>query len=135
ILLKQQGYTSVAIHGDEKEFWNRDRAFKSLGFDKYISEEQFQFNETEGMGILDEDMFDQSIIEIEKLKEPFNFFAITITSHMPFNLSENLRTLDLEGDENTVGYLQSIHYTDKVFGEFYNNLKEKGRITIRRYLL
>jgi len=126
ILLKQQGYTSVAIHGDEKEFWNRDRAFKSLGFDKYISEEQFQFNETEGMGILDEDMFDQSILEIEKLKEPFNFFAITITSHMPFNLSENLRTLDLEGDENTVGYLQSIHYTDKVFGEFYNNLKEKG---------
>jgi phosphoglycerol transferase MdoB-like AlkP superfamily enzyme len=124
--LNQQGYTSVAIHGDEKEFWNRDRAFESMGFDKYISEEQFQYNETEGLGILDEDMFDQSILEIEKLKEPFYFFAITITSHMPFDLSDNLRELDLEGDEYTEGYLQSLYYTDKAFGEFYNNLKEKG---------
>jgi len=126
-LLKEQGYATISIHGDDRDYWNRERAFKSIGFDKYISEEEFDHKEKHGMGVLDKDFFNQSILEISKLKEPYYIFMMTITSHMPFNLPEELRELNIENDnEYTNGYLQSIHYTDKVFGEFYSKLKENG---------
>ncbi|MHC1721433.1 MAG: LTA synthase family protein [Clostridiaceae bacterium] len=126
LLLKDYGYNSIAIHGDNKEFWNRDRVFKSIGFDNYVSEEQFQYTDKGGMGILDKDLFSQSLLEIDKIKEPFNIFIITLTSHIPFNISNNLRYMNLSGNDYTTNYLQSIHYTDLAIGEFYNNLKQKG---------
>lgn len=124
-LLHEQGYASAAIHGDDKEFWNRDKVFPAMGFDKYIDEEQFDDKSSGGMGVLDQSLFNQSIKEIKKLKEPYNMFIITLTSHMPFTIGKEIQYLDLPNDDVTSDYLQSIYYTDKVFGEFYNQLKEE----------
>lgn len=125
-ILNNIGYTSIAIHGDDKEFWNRDKAFRAIGFDRYIAEDEFVFNKTGGMGILDEDLFLQTYLEIEKLNCPYYLFVITLTSHMPFDLTEDLRNLDIPNNDYTSDYLQSINYTDKVFGEFYEKLKANG---------
>ena len=125
-LLNAQGYTSVAIHGDNKEFWNRNRVFPALGFDKYIAGDGFENKTFGGMGILDESLFTQSITEIEKIKEPFYFYIITLTSHMPFDSAQNIGCLALPNDDESSGYLQTINYTDKVFGEFYKRLAQKG---------
>lgn len=125
-LMHDLGYTSIAIHGDDKKFWNRDLVFRVFGFDKYIDEEQFADKSSAGMGILDGSLFSQALAEIKKLSEPYNVFIITLTSHMPFKLNEEIKYLDLPGDDMTNTYLQSIHYTDKVFGDFYNQLKAEG---------
>ena len=125
-LLHEEGYTSIAIHGDNKEFWNRNQVFPFLGFDKFIDEEQFNDKRSIGLGILDESLFTQSISEIKKLKEPYNILIITITSHVPFVLDEKDQHLNLPNNNETSAYLQSIHYTDKVFGEFYDKLKVEG---------
>jgi phosphoglycerol transferase MdoB-like AlkP superfamily enzyme len=125
-LLYEQGYTSIAIHGDDKKFWNRDRVFAAFGFDKYISEEQFTDKDAVGMGISDRSLFFQSLTEIKKLPEPFNVFIITLTSHMPFKLNKEIRYLNLPDNDISEAYLQSIHYTDNVFGEFYNQLQAEG---------
>lgn len=125
-LLHEKGYTSVAIHGDNKEFWNRDQVFPFLGFDGFIDEKQFKDKSSIGMGISDESLFLQSILEIKKLEEPYNLFIITLTSHVPFDLNEENRYLDLPNDDETSSYLQSIHYTDKVFGDFYDKLEAEG---------
>ncbi len=61
-VLKEYGYTSMAIHGDYKEFWNRDIVYKALGFDDYISEEEFHYKGIEGMGIKDEDLFSETLL-------------------------------------------------------------------------
>lgn len=125
-LLHKEGYTSIALHGDDKEFWNRDRVFPVLGFDRFIDEEQFDDKSFIGMGISDKSLFSQSISEIKKLKEPYNILIITLTSHMPFILKEENRYLDLPNGDITSAYLQSVHYTDKVFGEFYDQLEKEG---------
>ncbi|MBQ1263457.1 MAG: sulfatase-like hydrolase/transferase, partial [Oscillospiraceae bacterium] len=39
--LKELGYNTVAIHSYGKQFWNRDVAYPNMGFDKFISEEDF----------------------------------------------------------------------------------------------
>ncbi|MGB5824029.1 MAG: LTA synthase family protein, partial [Proteocatella sp.] len=125
-LLNDQGYISIAIHGDNKEFWNRDWVFPTLGFNKYIDEDQFDDKNLVGMGISDESLFKQLIKEIKKLQEPYNIFIITLTSHMPFTINKEIQYLDLPNDDVSSDYLQSIHYTDNVLGEFYNQLEHDG---------
>lgn len=125
-MLKGYGYTSMAVHGDYKQFWNRDVVYKTIDFDIFISEEKFQYKDIEGMGIKDEDLFSQTILEMGKLKPPFNLFLITLTSHMPFDISKDLRDPNLPYTDESDKYLQSIHYMDKSFGEFYEILKKKG---------
>jgi len=125
-LLKQDGYETMTIHGDEAKFWNRDVVYPNLGIDKYVDESLFEDKRYSGLGILDESLFDQSLKEIKKTDSPFYSYIMTVTSHTPFNLEEEYRFLGIPGDDADAGYLESIHYTDHYLGEFYDSLKEKG---------
>ncbi|MEL4106620.1 LTA synthase family protein [Oscillospiraceae bacterium WX1] len=125
-LVKKEGYTAVAIHGDVKTFWNRDVAYPNLGFDDYIGEDDFDNKESTGLGILDASLFTQSVKEIEGLKNPYLLFAITITSHVPFTIEAQDQTLTFKENNDDTKYLQSIHYTDRCIGDFIKELKAKG---------
>lgn len=125
-LLKETGYTTVAIHGDNKEFWNRNRVFDSFGFDKYISEEGFENNTRVGMGVLDEYLFVESLREINRLDSPYYLYIITVTSHMPFEAADIIKSIDIPTDEYTGKYLKCINYSDRVFGQFYEELDKSG---------
>lgn len=131
--LKDQGYTSWAYHGFEKEFWNRENAYKNIGFTRFLSEEDFEFEETIGFGIRDEDFLKQTLEymkEQDSLDEnPFYSFIITLSSHTPYTIQEEYRQLELlpEHEGNIVGdYLQSVRYTDEQLGIFLEDLKEAG---------
>jgi phosphoglycerol transferase MdoB-like AlkP superfamily enzyme len=55
---------------------------------------------------------------------------ITMSSHTPFILPNDLQTLYIPSDTTLTyeqqQYLQSIHYTDKAIGEFIDGLKKDG---------
>ncbi|MBZ2175116.1 sulfatase-like hydrolase/transferase, partial [Schnuerera sp. xch1] len=55
-ILRDNGYTSWVFHGYEKEFWNRENAYVNQGFQRFVSEEDYEFSEDEtiGFGIIDE---------------------------------------------------------------------------------
>lgn len=125
-LLKSQGYATMTLHGDDSKFWNRDVMYPTLGIERYIDESLFEDKRYSGLGILDESLFQQSLLEIGRTKEPFYAYIMTVTSHTPFNLEEEYRYLGLPGDTADAGYLESIHYTDYHFGKFYEELKKKG---------
>ncbi|MBU5427934.1 sulfatase-like hydrolase/transferase [Tissierella pigra] len=132
-LLRDNGYTAWAMHGYKKEFWNREKAYIAQGFQRFISEEDYEFEETIGFGLRDEDFLKQSIEYIKEMdnmdENPFYAFLITLTSHAPYKMSEEYHGLNLnEKHKDTLlgNYLQSIHYTDKYIGEFIENLKETG---------
>jgi phosphoglycerol transferase MdoB-like AlkP superfamily enzyme len=127
-ILNSYGYTSIAIHGDDKEFWNRDRVYPALGFNSYIHEDHFSYKKMDGMGIADESLFLQTYDEFKKIENPFYMFIITLTSHMPFDISDDFKYLELPNDDYSCNYLQSIHYTDMVFGDFYNKLNDSGML-------
>lgn len=132
-ILKENGYTPWAFHGYEKDFWNRNNAYPNQGFERFISEEDFNVVESIGFGITDEEFFKQSMAYLEELNSidpnPFYSFMVTLTSHNPFKMPKKYQYLDIEEEyENTLlgDYLQSIHYTDKALGNFFESLKEKG---------
>lgn len=132
-LLKDNGYTPWAFHGYVKEFWNRDKVYGKQGFERFISEENFVYDDTIGFGLKDEDFFNQSMEYIKRLDKiddnPFFAFMITLTSHTPYGLPEEYKEILLkEEHEGTLvgNYLQAIHYTDKQLGKFIEGLKKEG---------
>lgn len=129
VLLDEKGYDVAAFHGYKKEFWNRVGAYPSLGFDTFYSEEDFEFNEVLGFGIRDDDFFKQSTAYIQKMKQPFYSFLVTLSNHHPFPLPNGEEPIPpKKGDEGTLvyNYLNSARFTDKCIGEFIEELKQSG---------
>ncbi|CCQ92743.1 putative Lipoteichoic acid synthase-like YqgS [[Clostridium] ultunense Esp] len=132
-ILRDQGYTAWALHGYEKEFWNRDNAYVNQGFQRFISQDDYELVETIGFGITDGEFFKQSMDYLKELDSiddnPFYAFMITLTSHNPFKMPEKYEYLDIKKEHKDTllgNYLQSVQYLDKVLGEFIEELKKEG---------
>jgi lipoteichoic acid synthase len=127
--LKKQGYTTMVLHGNDPDFWNRKTAYEGQGIDLFYSSEDFEMNEIIGMGLSDRELFRQSIEVLRQTEKPFYAMYVTLTSHHPFMMEEELQYLDMpeEYDETVLGhYLQSVHYMDREIGEFIELLKVEG---------
>jgi len=128
-ILKKDNYKSIVFHGNDKDFWNRDNVYPFLGIDEFIGIEDLDDSDIISIGLSDESLFDQSIEFLNKEEQPFYAKLITLTSHHPYKMPEELWELNLSYDhkETIFGdYLQSIHYTDKVLGKFIEDLKRVG---------
>ena len=132
-LLRDNGYNAWVFHGYKADYWNREEAYVNQGFQRFISEKDFDFDDIIGFGLKDEDFFDQSIHYLKELdkkdENPFYAFMITLSSHTPFLMPEEYQTLKIreEHKDTMLGnYLQAIHYTDKEIGRFIESLKKEG---------
>lgn len=128
-IMRDEGYSSWVFHGYKKEFYNRDKAYPNQGFEKFISEEDYDVHETVGFGITDKDFFSQTIDYIKDMEKPFYSFIITLTSHTPFNMPEKYMDIKLRPEHKDTmfgNYLNSIHYLDAAIGEFIEDLKKEG---------
>lgn len=128
-LLQSQGYNTLAIHDDKGSYWNWMPALQAIGFQKTIDATHFIQNEQIGLGLSDGSYLKQVAPIIEQEKQPFYTFAVTLTSHSPFDLPKKYQTLQLDEALNQTklgGYFQSIHYTDAQLGTFLKTLEEKG---------
>ncbi|MCL5666782.1 MAG: LTA synthase family protein [Patescibacteria group bacterium] len=130
-LLGENGYCSYVLHGDVPTFWNRSNAYPGLGYSQWIGRDEFSAARQVGFGGLgDGDFFNQAAIKLENFSQPFLATLITLTSHSPFELPEDLRTLNLPQqpglDLNQQNYLESIRYVDQAIGQFVEKLKQDG---------
>lgn len=129
MLLKEEGYSTIAFHGNEGGFWNRENIYPSQGIDNFMSLEDLQQDELIGIGLSDGSLFRQSVDFLKKQPQPFYAFYITLTSHHPFVIEEQYKGLKIEGEyQDTVleDYLQSVHYLDQQIGNFIDMLKAEG---------
>lgn len=128
-LMQGMGYSDIAIHADKASFWNWKTALTSIGYEQCLDSSFFTHDEDIGMGLSDGSLFRQTVPVIEKLKQPFFTYMITMTSHGPFDLPDSYRELKLDEqlDKSTLGgYFQSIHYTDEQIGNFLDTLQKDG---------
>ncbi|WP_201714405.1 LTA synthase family protein [Rossellomorea arthrocnemi] len=127
--LKQNGYTTHAVHADERTFWNRHNMYPSLGFDRFIAIEDFPQNEIVGMGVGDKTMFSKMGDRLLEEKKPFYSFIVTLSNHMPYDLPDDKKTLTLPTElQNTLlgAYFQTVRYTDEALSIFINKLEKNG---------
>jgi phosphoglycerol transferase MdoB-like AlkP superfamily enzyme len=128
-LLKDEGYSTIAIHPDKGSFWNYKNGLLGIGFDKFNDYYSFNVDEQIGLGISDKRYFEQVVPMLKEQKQPFYSETVTLTSHGPFDLPEKYRELGLDPELNESklgGYFESIHYTDKQIGNFINQLDKEG---------
>lgn len=129
IRLKEEGYSTLAMHGYKPGFWNRSVIYKNLGFDEFYSKDNMEENELLGMGISDKDFFKQAIEKLKTQKQPFHAFLITLSSHFPYKNDKRLySSFDVGEYKDTLlgDYLEAVHYTDEALGEFLDELQSSG---------
>ncbi|QRG70281.1 LTA synthase family protein [Brevibacillus choshinensis] len=126
--LAGHGYETAAFVGMKKGFMNMGIVLPNFGFKKIFSFPDNQSEKKIGLGIPDQDMFDQSIPYIKSLKSPFFAYMITLTNHVPYKLPPNMQTLTPPPGMKKDGvarYLQSVHYADQAVGSFIEGLKKE----------
>lgn len=126
--LKDKGYDTYSFHGFDKVFWNRDEMYKSIGFDNFISVEDYQMNDFagwQGEALSDLSFFEQSLDKIDTSK-PFYSFLITLSCHHPFDYFEDFE-FDVGKLQGTYlgNYIKGANYADKCIGYFIDELKKR----------
>lgn len=128
-LLKEENYSSKSLHAADGNIWNITNAFKSFHFDELLDMNNLEKGDMSYMGLTDESFLNQVLNLTDKEKKPFYYYAVTVSSHIPFEMPENMKglTLPKEFDETHLGgYLQAINYSDRQIGSFIKKLDEKG---------
>jgi len=84
--LKNKGYSTIAIHPYEKWFWDRDEVYPYLGFEEFISDEDFVDPHIRGEFISDMEASQEIIRQYEKRQnKPFFNYTVTMQNHGPYN--------------------------------------------------
>lgn len=123
-------YTSV-LHGYSEGFWNRNVMYKAEKFDDFWGEKSYNLDETVGLGLSDKSFLNQSLVKMQKFKQPFYSFLITLSSHFPYDDTKGYDSdLNVDPIEDTLtgDYLNGIHYTDAQLGMFLDNLEKSGML-------
>ena len=149
-LLKDKGYYTFSMHGNNADYWNRRIMYKAIGYDKFYAKSDYDIDEVIGLGISDKSFFRQSADKIKKINEEHEQFygtVIMLTNHTPFSEVDKYGEFDLALHETVYNeetgqydqvdypylentklgrYLKSVHYADSALGEFINELDEAG---------
>jgi hypothetical protein len=135
-LLKEQGYETAVYHAHEdRKFWNRQNMYPSEGFDTYYGgiggadKDQYNMTEWMGWGLTDTEFFKQTMPYLEKMKQPFYSFIITLSNHHPYQMLDKYQFIKLKKeDQGTIfgNYLNSAAYTDYAIGQLIQELKDAG---------
>ncbi|HLR21712.1 MAG TPA: LTA synthase family protein [Tissierellaceae bacterium] len=131
-LLKEQGYYTMGMHGNNGDFWNRNTMYRTLGYDKFYSQGDYIIDEEIGLGLSDVSFFKQSVEKIKNVKEeqegPIMANLITLTNHYPFDDIDKYGEFDVGHLEDTsIGnYFKSYHYADQALESFVKQMDDEG---------
>ncbi|TVR66756.1 MAG: LTA synthase family protein [Spirochaetaceae bacterium] len=134
-ILRERGYQTLAFHGNDGDFFNRNTAFTELGFDRFYSlpdfdlEERFYELDHAHLGINDYDFLRQSLDYLDDAREPFFAFFITVTSHTPFTFyPEEFRVPEFEEIPSALvrDFFNSLRFTDAALEMFFRGLEARG---------
>ena len=90
--LRERGYETTALHGNDPAFWNRTSAFKALGFDRFISQARFPANSPrDGKYMADSAMTEEIMLQLKDHGPPQFIFAISIEAHGPYDVEPTNR--------------------------------------------
>ncbi len=119
-ILKQNGYSTVAVHPYLESGWSRPEAYERLGFDRFISIDDFSDPEYIREYVSDKSSFDK-VIELYEQKgdEPIFVFNVTMQNHGGYgesheNFQNDIRLSEYPGRfPETEQYLSLIRETDE----------------------
>lgn len=127
-ILRERGYATLSAHGSSSELWKMREMHARFGFRQSLFQRHYAADEIIGMGLSDASFFRQTVPWLERLPQPFMAYLVTVTTHHPYPLPREYRTLNIAELEGTLlgSYLQSVHYVDTALGELLERLERNG---------
>ncbi|MBX2879171.1 MAG: LTA synthase family protein [Granulosicoccus sp.] len=116
-VMNQLGYTAMASHPNVPGFWNRTHAYYLLGFDHYLSKQDFDMQESVKGLLLDSSMYQQVFAKIDsnEFSSPVFNYMLTYHGHLPYPSSEQYPDQINAGKESDLlhGYLNQLWYKSR----------------------
>ena len=139
--LSRQGYQTTAIHPNSGVFWNRNQAYKQIGFDRFIDEKAFSKDDIVGLFTGDAALTDHVLAQLDQDGPPQLIFAVTMENHGPFDWrpgldAERLAAMEMppgldEGGEYWMrNYLYLLGDADHELGRLADALQKRKRRTV-----
>lgn len=142
--VEKHGYRTLAIHGNAGSFWNRRNAYKAMGFDRFITKDEFPANAGhDGRWISDKAMTD---LILEALREspgdaPQLIVALSMEAHGPYARVDGVDAAEFdairvpaglgrEEAETLRAYLYHARHADAQFGRLLQAARERDRPTV-----
>lgn len=140
--LKDRGYQTVAIHSYVDWFWNREDVYPLIGFDAFISRNDFENPTIRGNYISDASTVDKLIETYEEKKAesdaPFFGFAVTMENHSTYeakkyptrNITAEAPNASDEANNLINNYVQGVKDADAALGELIDYFSKVDEPTI-----
>ncbi|WP_410771195.1 LTA synthase family protein [Fontibacillus sp. BL9] len=131
-LLQQHGYVANTFHINKVTFWDRNKLYPALNFDKYYDKPSFKNDHFNDFGASDEEMYRvgiEKLTELQNQGKPFYAQFVTTSSHSPFVVPEDKVKIQLPDNlkgTNLGNYITAMNYTDYAIGKLIDQLKETG---------
>ena len=131
--LKQLGYTTIAMHPYYPDGWDRSRVYPLMGFDEFLSIDDFSGAKRIRNYVSDEACFDKIIRLYEEKEpgEPLFVFNVTMQNHSGYDEEFANFKADVEAEGTTSRalnqYLSLMKVTDSAFEglvEYFENEDE-----------
>lgn len=82
--LKQAHYHTLAMHPNNRRFWNRDQVYPLLGFNEFKDIEAFAGAQRNEYYVNDSEINRLMIQTLKTAKQPQFIFSVTMANHSPF---------------------------------------------------
>ncbi|WP_430392389.1 LTA synthase family protein [Dyella sp. 20L07] len=139
--LRAHGYETIALHGNDPGFWNRNTAFRAIGFDRFVSQASFPAHAAvDGQYMADSAMTDEIMAQLKNAGPPQFLFAISIEAHGPYDVPPaNAAERDaIPVPEGVTGqnklelqnYLYHMQHADQELGRLAELLSHRERPTL-----
>ena len=127
------GYSTLAMHPQLGTNWNRVNAYRDLGFDDFLTYEDFAGADTLRGHVTDRATYDKVLEALESNPGPQFIFDVTMQNHSGYEtglLDENdMLHLDVDGESSQTidEYVTVIRHSDEDLEYFINRLCELDR--------
>lgn len=139
--LRSHGYETVALHGNDPGFWNRNTAFRAIGFDRFVSRASFPAGAAmDGQYMADRAMTDEIMAQLKNAGPPQFLFAISIEAHGPYDVApaDTAARDAIAVPEGVTGknklelqnYLYHLRHADEELGRLADLLAHRERPTL-----
>ncbi len=123
VLLKPRGFNDVYVYNGDFSWDNQEGFFRNQGMTRFFGRDDYKNPKfiDPTWGVSDEDMFSQSLLELNRLDPSRPFFAVlqTLSNHTPYALPDPLPIEAVTGFGELNQHLTAQHYSDWALGQFF----------------
>jgi len=138
-IFKDQGYETLAIHPFDSAWWEREKAYPLLGFDSFISDDDFVDPTLVRGYISDKSAFERVITEYENKEKdkPMFTFVVTMQNHADYskywgNQAYNIKITNFPDNDfpTTEHYFSLLRESDDALKELVTYFRSVDEPTI-----